>query len=719
MSFSPTLRYALGALLVILGGCLGVTSPINPTALGRDDRRQSPATTAMTESWSSVGPVFARGSAGKLNAFAYVRSDPRIMFVAGGWGNTPRESPSQAGIFRTTDGGLHWVAADDGLTNRDGTISSVVNGLWLDQARPAVVLAATEFGGTFRSTDGGKTWNTVDRSESTQFAQVGTELYLASRRGVLESADDGLSWNVSLASASGATTVVTAAGATFAGDASGNVFRLRGDTWSLAGHPGTGAIHDIAIDPFHTRVVYANVDDQKAWNQVLWGSVDAGKSWTRIFCHCSVGEQAVAFSLVVPDRLYLGDDGGNGSILYFSADGDAHPRISSGGRTRGADVRYIFPVATGSRTETCYFVSDQGLFHDGSCTSGPTVGLSNGIANFLAYDATLSSDTKSLVVPLQDYGAVSGATGGTVRFIRHSSEGGETFLNPYDPRRCYLAHPDDGLFISAGGCASFSGPYSKGIESLAFEPPRGSTMYAIARDDIDTAHPAVSTNGGSSWRPMFDRQLQHPYQIVASPANSKMLLVAGGTPDGPNYASVSRDGGVTWRESTGLPQTVELVEQYFPAHRFYAAFDPQAPKTVLLADHDPATNNVLIFRSRDAGRAFRLVSTLVQPPTQRPWPSLHISLEDERRASDSRYYAARFYANRLAFDPRSAPGCVPAVVLTTRFGAFESFDTGTSWRRIDTAAIPHHFIGVTWVNGSLYLASFGGGVIESAVKRGC
>ena len=92
---------------------------------------------------------------GKLNAFAYVQSNPQIMYVAGGWGNTPRESPSQAGIYRTTDGGKHWRAIDAGLTNADGTISSVVNGLYIDEKNPSVVLAATEVGGTFRSSNGG------------------------------------------------------------------------------------------------------------------------------------------------------------------------------------------------------------------------------------------------------------------------------------------------------------------------------------------------------------------------------------------------------------------------------------------------------------------------------------------------------------------------------------------------------------------------------------
>src|SRR5690348_16598082 len=185
--------------------------------------------------WVQVGPSGNQIGSGKLNAFAYVQSNPNIMYIGGGWGNTPRESPSQSGIYKTTDGGAHWAPANVGLNNLDGTTSSVINGLWLDQSNPSVVLAATEFGGTFRSTDAGNTWVNVDRSESTQFAQNGTSIYVASSRGVLVSTDDGATWGVSLADSFGATTVVVSGTAIYAGDMNGDVYHLKAGTWSKTG----------------------------------------------------------------------------------------------------------------------------------------------------------------------------------------------------------------------------------------------------------------------------------------------------------------------------------------------------------------------------------------------------------------------------------------------------------------------------------------------------
>lgn len=168
---TPLFRYLAPAAVAVLAGAVAHFAADKPVL----------AQANKTVRWSTYAPVFGGGYSGKINAFAYDPSNPSIMFIGGGWGNTQRESPSQAGVYRTTDG-KHWTAIDNGLTNADGTISSVVNGLWVDRTNPSIVLAATEFGGTFRSIDGGDTWTNVDRAKATQFSQSGSALYLATRK---------------------------------------------------------------------------------------------------------------------------------------------------------------------------------------------------------------------------------------------------------------------------------------------------------------------------------------------------------------------------------------------------------------------------------------------------------------------------------------------------------------------------------------------------------
>ncbi len=634
------------------------------------------------------------------------------MYIAGGWGNTPKESPSQMGIYRTTDGGAHWTAANQGLTNPDGTISSVVNSLWLDQKNPSVVLASTEFGGTFKSTDGGMTWKNVDRSESTRFSQAGKNLYVASRKGVLLSTDDGSTWTVSLSLKEGATTVVTAAGTTFAGSASGDVYQLSGSSWTKLGHPGTGAIHDLAVDPFDTKVVYANVDDKTTWNQCLYASLDGGTSWTGINCSLfSIGSQAIAFSNVTPHRLFAGDDG-SGAILYFKGDGNSNPQISYGARGT-SDVRYVVPVPGKNKSDdACYVLEDQGLWFTPTCSSGSVSGLSLQVNNTLVYDVAVSPDGKNVEAPLQDNASTSSQNGGKAWPVSGpAGEGGETRYHPDGSGYCYIAHPDEALFISKDGCATFPDYGNILPESLTFDPANASTLYVV---DIAANQVSRSTDKGLTWK-SAGWNFTNPYQVAVAPSDAKSIVVATGTSTTPSKLFYSHDGGKTWKQSSGLPKTqwVSPAQIYFPTHRFYADFDSKDSQTVLLADHDPKTDNVLMYRSTDGGQTFTHIHTFIQPKPQRPWPNLMLPNEEKRPPKDVYYYATRFYGNRVVFNPEPQSGD-PAVVVTTRFGAFLSRDLGTTWKRIDTAAIAHHFIGATWdQKGYVYMATFGEGIVRS------
>ena len=701
-----SVAYAALALVSIGIACL-LLLPIVSAAPQADDS-MAPAAPIK---WSSIGPRDAGFWGGKVNAFAYVQNNPSTMYIGAGWGNTPKESPSQMGIYSTTDGGAHWTAADRGLTNPDGTISSVVNSLWLDQNNPSVVLASTEFGGTFKSTDGGTTWNNVDRAESTRFAQVGSELYVASRKGVLVSTDDGSTWAVSLSLTNGATTVVTAAGATFAGSADGDVYQLSGSSWTKLGHPGSGAIHDLTVDPFDTKVIYASVDDANVWNQCLHASTDGGTNWTAINCNLfSVGSQAVAFSNVTPHRLFVGDDG-TGCILYFKGDGNANPSISCGA-SGTVDVRYVVPVPGKSKSDdACYVLLDQGLAFTPTCSSGSVSYLSLQVNDTLVYDVALSPDGKNVEATLQDNGSTSSQDGGkTWPISGPAGEGGEARYHPDNSGYCYIAHPDEALFVSKDGCVNWG--YANILpESLTFDPANANIEYVV---DISANQVSKSTDKGFTWK-ATGWTFTNPYQVAVAPSDAKSLVVATGTTTTPSKLYYSHDGGKTWKESGGLPegQWVSPEQIYFPTHRFYAAFDSQDAQTILLADHDPKTDNVLMYRSADGGQTFTHIHTFVQPPPQRAWPHLLFPKEEKHPSEDSFYYATRFYANRVVFNPNHQSGD-PAVVVTTRFGAFLSMDLGTTWKRIDTAAIAHHFEGATWDGqGHLYLASFGEGVIRS------
>jgi photosystem II stability/assembly factor-like uncharacterized protein len=60
------------------------------------------------------------------------------------------------GVFKSTDGGTNWSAANTGLTNKR------VRALAIDPTAPNTLYAGTYGGGVFKSTDGGTSWSSAN-----------------------------------------------------------------------------------------------------------------------------------------------------------------------------------------------------------------------------------------------------------------------------------------------------------------------------------------------------------------------------------------------------------------------------------------------------------------------------------------------------------------------------------------------------------------------------
>ena len=77
------------------------------------------------------------------------------------WPSIPRPPPRSTpghdgGVFKSTDAGGTWAAANTGLTNL------IVHALAIDPTAPATLYAGTYSGGVFKSTDAGGTWAAVN-----------------------------------------------------------------------------------------------------------------------------------------------------------------------------------------------------------------------------------------------------------------------------------------------------------------------------------------------------------------------------------------------------------------------------------------------------------------------------------------------------------------------------------------------------------------------------
>jgi hypothetical protein len=216
------------------------------------------------------------GVSGKLQAFAWEPSHPKVMYAGGGIGSGNEGPATEAGVFKSTDGGNSWSVASQGL------LDTTVNVLWVDPSNPNVLLAGTEFGGLFRTADAAATWTLVLPD-----ASVGA--------------------------------IVAVPGGIIAGLDGGDVlWKAPSDTtWrTVASNPNL-TIWDIAIDPVDPTVAYYARGYGGTTNAVF-RTMDRGASWHNINAPTSTnGGFSQTLAVRASDRAILVS---GQSMLYQSLD---------------------------------------------------------------------------------------------------------------------------------------------------------------------------------------------------------------------------------------------------------------------------------------------------------------------------------------------------------------------------------------------------------------
>jgi hypothetical protein len=286
--------------------------------------------------WTSHGPP-----GGNIRALVIDPGTPRTLY-AGTWG---------AGVFKSTDGGATWDAANVGLPNLYGYI---VSALAID---PIALYAATGTcsdvscsGGVFKSTDGGATWSATGLNNDTYFVSIidalaidpnlPSTLYAGGiASGFFKSTDAGKTWsqanagppdansarNVSALVIDPSTPRTLYAGTLYDLNGSGAVFKSTdaGETWSAASaglpYPSVFALAiDPITDPSKSRTLYAGGAGG------VFKSTNAGESWSAanagLPTDTNVG--ALAIDPITPSTLYAGTGGFNGNArgIFKSTD---------------------------------------------------------------------------------------------------------------------------------------------------------------------------------------------------------------------------------------------------------------------------------------------------------------------------------------------------------------------------------------------------------------
>ncbi len=592
------MRKRLALLVGLLCGCHGSPAggplPASPQHVAV--QRDVAPLAAGGFSFASIGPYplqfFGASASGKVNAYAKDPKNGRIIYLASGRG-TGLETYSSAGLYRTSDGGASWQPVMNGLTDASGSISSVVNALWLDPSSPSVLVAATEYDGLFRTTDGGSSWHNVDRTTgATQIQEFNDALYAATASGILVSHDDGESWSVSFTGnsqrhPSALNGVDGSSGrALFAGMSDGSIYALSGGSWEHVGdlpfHKTQTAgsspeVHQIAVDPLRPSTLYASENDG-LWNQDLFTSTDSGHTWKEVlkkkheYADFGLGTQAIAYSAVLPHMLYLGVDGG---LLLMQGDGSTMPEIGPASNLEVVDIRDVW-VSRNGKDDACWIASDQGLDYEPTCSkyvqgqyNDDVVSRTVGLA--LARHFTVSADGNTVLLSLQDFNESEltrdGGKDWSAPKGAYLYEDGFNELRPGKPNVCY-AYNEFGLHVSNDGCLKFARPHGdqRSIGSsrvmtapMAFDPKSPETMYFTSRSPFKLLgyhgrQGIFKTTDGGSTITQLAWPFAQPGCVVVDPHDGAHIVVSD-LRNSRSSLSVTFDGGKSWRTASGVPAT--------------------------------------------------------------------------------------------------------------------------------------------------------------------
>jgi photosystem II stability/assembly factor-like uncharacterized protein len=203
------------------------------------------------------------------------------------------------GIWRSTDGGSHWMHLTNGLPKRTGRI-----GLCVWRKRPSTVYAVVESdeggrldefeeasrsGGVFRSDDAGATWRRINpfspRSfyfsqirvqpdDSTRVYVLGTDLFFSDDGGVTFSGDGAHNLHPDCH----AMWIDPANGKRVLMGTDGGVFTSfdRIGSWQFVNNLAIGEFYDIAVDsraPFYR--VYGGLQDNQSWGGSIRNGFEA------------------------------------------------------------------------------------------------------------------------------------------------------------------------------------------------------------------------------------------------------------------------------------------------------------------------------------------------------------------------------------------------------------------------------------------------------------
>jgi len=624
----------------------------------------------LSVTWTSLGPHHINGpsgtfASGKLQALVVFNSNPNIMYAGGGLGSGNEGPLTEAGAFKTTDGGASWIPINTGL------LDPIVNVLWIDQSNANVVLAGTEHSGIFKSSDGGQTWSLTGNLGSTsEFVSANGSLLAATGGGIARSTNSGTTWSIMQPTGSPVRALATGGGATIAGLEDGTILlqSTPAGAWqTVLTNPGR-TVWSVAIDPAAPETAYAVLGFQPT---TLVGTSNGGLAWSTLNLPQSETAQAVTMT-AGSHVLYAGC---NGTMFSTATGGQSWTQIS----IPFWDVKKIFLVPSQS---AIILGTDQGLhktINDGSTWQDLSGGVYSSILTAVAVHGS------SILTAVQDFSPILSFDAGSswqqpvwTAANPPIGEDGCVLINPADPNYWYTYttagyqySADAGQtfhFVGAAGLGFGTYERSGGTDIVAVDPGTPSTVYAASQSGIFKSVDSGVTMNPTNW------PLTETTAIAVSPSDSSTIYV--GTVSG---LYETKDGGANWvklnlADASGYPTTI--------------AINSRDASVILVGLSDGPGRGGGILQSFDRGEHFHLANT-----------GLSTAVENLICCGVDTL-SLRFRADSM-------------VALASNTGVYLSTDLGDHWQNVSGNSVPGYFSDVAWDGGYLYTSTFGEGVLRS------
>jgi uncharacterized repeat protein (TIGR01451 family) len=535
--------------------------------------------------------------AGRVTALAVDPTNSNVVY----------SGAAEGGVWKTTDGGVHWTP----LTDTQPSLA--VGSIAIDPSNHSTIYVGTGeennsndsyYGeGILKSTNGGSSWTqikgpfagplnelsggafigaiAVDPGNSAVIL-VGVRIYLGTT-GVYRSEDGGTTWTSVLSKGDGRAVVFDPSNGNIAYAAvqSAGVYKSfdAGKTWAPI--PGTGgnvlpnniARIALAIAPSTPSTLYAGVQDANS-NSLLgfFKTVDGGANWVKLvntpdYCtpQCWY-DQAIA---IAPNNANVIFVGGCGNPVYRSIDGGSHWTSVTKGANGFSLHADLHALAFSSDSSVLYAGDDGGIWSASTPTATPVpwteLNDTLAITQFYFSPSINPQDVTNSFGGTQDNGTQR-YSGAMNWWNVVCGDGGWTAVDSLTPSNVYSScWPPNGVVwrSTASGVAGSWSLAVNGInlsDRMAFLPPLA----------IDPSHPGnlylgtyrvyQTTNHAGNWAAISGTLAPDALTTIAvAPTDSNTVYAGASGSPGDSLVFVTTNAlagvGAAWSSrSTGLPQ---------------------------------------------------------------------------------------------------------------------------------------------------------------------